>query len=161
MKGLGTDEDTLIEIIVSRTPAVLQEIKARYKQMYNKELEAEVKSASSKNVDLLVGETTLSFATTDEMPANIKIGEKVTLGIRPENIELTENGNHKAKIYSTLPSGMETVVKLSLNGVILTAVVFGSIDFEVNEEVSFNFKGEKQIIFAGSKLENIAKGHIK
>ena len=119
------------------------------------------KSASGKNVDLLVGETILSFATTDEMPANIKSGEKVTLGIRPENIELAENGNHKAKIYSTLPSGMETVVKLSLNGVILTAVVFGSIDFEVNEEVSFNFKGEKQIIFAGSKLENIAKGHIK
>ena len=41
MKGLGTDEDTLIEIIVSRSPTVLRSIIARYKEMYNRGLLSE------------------------------------------------------------------------------------------------------------------------
>lgn len=47
MKGLGTKEDTLIEIIVSRTAPVLKEIIAKYKQKYNRDLEADVKSETS------------------------------------------------------------------------------------------------------------------
>ena len=47
MKGLGTDEDTLIEIIISRTPPVLKQIKARFKEMFNRDLEADVKSETS------------------------------------------------------------------------------------------------------------------
>ena len=47
MKGAGTDEDTLIEIIISRPPPVLKQIIARYKQLFNKDLEAHVKSETS------------------------------------------------------------------------------------------------------------------
>ena len=35
MKGLGTNEDTLIEIISSRSPPVLAAVKAKYKEKYN------------------------------------------------------------------------------------------------------------------------------
>ena len=34
MKGMGTNEDTLIEIIASRTPQVLRLVKEKYKQKY-------------------------------------------------------------------------------------------------------------------------------
>ena len=54
MKGAGTDEDTLIEIIVSRTPPILKQIIARYKQMYNKDLEADVKSETSGTLQKLL-----------------------------------------------------------------------------------------------------------
>ncbi|XP_036382523.1 annexin A1a [Megalops cyprinoides] len=44
MKGLGTDEDTLIEILASRTNKEIREIKKAYKEEYKKELEDDIKS---------------------------------------------------------------------------------------------------------------------
>ncbi|CAL8347000.1 unnamed protein product [Lota lota] len=44
MKGLGTDEDTLIEIMASRTNREMEAIKRAYKEAYKKELEADIKS---------------------------------------------------------------------------------------------------------------------
>ena len=43
MKGLGTNEDTLIEIIASRSPAQLRAIKAKYQEKYKRNLEDDVK----------------------------------------------------------------------------------------------------------------------
>jgi len=42
IKGLGTDETTLVEVICSRTNQELTEIKAAYKTLFKKELEADV-----------------------------------------------------------------------------------------------------------------------
>ena len=47
MKGLGTNEDTLIEIICSRPPHVLKAIIAKFKEKFNRDLEADVKSETS------------------------------------------------------------------------------------------------------------------
>jgi hypothetical protein len=47
MKGLGTNEDTLIEIIASRPPQVIQTIKAKFNEKYKRDLEADVKSETS------------------------------------------------------------------------------------------------------------------
>ena len=44
MKGAGTDEDTLIEIIASRPNWMLKKIKDRYKELYKKDLESAVSS---------------------------------------------------------------------------------------------------------------------
>ena len=47
MKGMGTNEDTLIEIICSRPPQVLKAIIAKFKEKYNRDLENDVKSETS------------------------------------------------------------------------------------------------------------------
>ncbi|XP_010213026.1 PREDICTED: annexin A2, partial [Tinamus guttatus] len=47
MKGLGTDEDTLIEIICSRTNQELYEINRVYREMYKTELEKDIISDTS------------------------------------------------------------------------------------------------------------------
>jgi len=47
MKGLGTNEDTLIEIIASRPPHVLKLIIDKFKEKYNRDLEKDVKSETS------------------------------------------------------------------------------------------------------------------
>ena len=47
MKGFGTNEGTLTEIIASRPNSVLKAIIARYKEMYGKDLEKQVSSETS------------------------------------------------------------------------------------------------------------------
>ncbi|CAB1319488.1 unnamed protein product, partial [Coregonus sp. 'balchen'] len=42
--GLGTDEDTLVEILASRTNKEIKEIKKAYKEEYKNELENDIKS---------------------------------------------------------------------------------------------------------------------
>ena len=54
MKGMGTNEDTLIEIICSRPPQVLKAVIAKFKQKYNRDLEADVKSETSGTVRKLL-----------------------------------------------------------------------------------------------------------
>ena len=44
IKGLVTNEDTLIEIIASRPPHVLKAIIAKFKEKFNRDLEKDVKS---------------------------------------------------------------------------------------------------------------------
>ncbi|XP_018560748.1 annexin A2 [Lates calcarifer] len=47
MAGLGTDEETLMEILCTRSGKQLQEISAVYKQLYKKDLEKELKGETS------------------------------------------------------------------------------------------------------------------
>ncbi|KAJ3324863.1 Annexin A13, partial [Gonapodya sp. JEL0774] len=44
MKGLGTDEDVLIEVLVGRANIEIEAIKAAYRNLYQKELEKVVQS---------------------------------------------------------------------------------------------------------------------
>ena len=54
MKGAGTDEDTLIEIIASRPNWILKKIKEEYKKLYGKDLEAAVKGEVSGDLERLL-----------------------------------------------------------------------------------------------------------
>ena len=47
MKGLGTNEDTLIEILATRSNERINRIKQRYNEMYNRNLVADVESDTS------------------------------------------------------------------------------------------------------------------
>ncbi|XP_017162825.1 annexin A2 isoform X2 [Poecilia reticulata] len=53
-QGLGTDEETLLEILCSRSRKTLQEVAAVYRQMYNKDLEKELKAETSGDFARLV-----------------------------------------------------------------------------------------------------------
>eukprot|EP00112_Aurelia_sp_Birch-Aquarium-sp1_P021920 Seg6005.1 transcript_id=Seg6005.1/GoldUCD/mRNA.D3Y31 product="Annexin A7" protein_id=Seg6005.1/GoldUCD/D3Y31 len=47
MKGLGTDEDTLVEVLCTRTNVELREINAAYTRLYDRNLEKDVHSETS------------------------------------------------------------------------------------------------------------------
>ena len=47
MKGLGTNEDTLIEIIASRPPPVLLQVKQKFNEKFKRDLEKDVYSETS------------------------------------------------------------------------------------------------------------------
>ncbi|NLC55010.1 MAG: ABC transporter ATP-binding protein [Erysipelothrix sp.] len=86
--------------------------------------------------------------------------QEVILGVRPEYIKISEKGSLVGKIYSTLPSGLETVVKVDFEGLILTVVVFGDVDFIVDEELRFDFTGDRCILFDKDTKEFITQGSL-
>ncbi|KAA0192185.1 Annexin [Fasciolopsis buskii] len=66
MKGAGTDEDTLIEILVSRSNAQLKKIKEAYQRMHQRELEEDIMSETSGHFKRIL--VSLIQANRDENP---------------------------------------------------------------------------------------------
>ena len=85
--------------------------------------------------------------------------EDVILGIRPEFIRIVDKGI-PAKVYSSLPGGMETTVKVNINNTIFTLVVFGIIDYKVDEIVNIDFIGENIVLFDKQTTNKIAIGKL-
>lgn len=118
-----------------------------------------VESRQEQEVLLHMGSASIHFHALDSMEA--EKGESLLLGIRPENIEISDEGTIEAKVYSALPSGMETVVKLDVLGLILTAVVFGDREFHINDKVKIRFRSRKNHLFRyDEEGRRIASGEL-
>ncbi len=83
----------------------------------------------------------------------------IVVGARPEFIRL-EQGELTAKVYATLPAGMETTVKLSVDDEILTSVAFGSVDYRLNDEITYEIVGNGIILFDAETKDKIAMGSL-
>jgi multiple sugar transport system ATP-binding protein len=82
------------------------------------------------------------------------------LGIRPEFVNITDKGL-KATVISSLPSGMETTLSLAIGDVNLSAVVFGSVDFAMDSEVTCNFSGDRYVLFDKASTKMLSLGSLK
>ena len=87
-------------------------------------------------------------------------GKDVVLGVRPEHIHISDAGKREAVVYSTLPTGMETTVKLDADGIMLTAVVFGDVDYPIDSRVRFDFS-KTAVLFDKATGKNVARGALR
>ena len=87
-------------------------------------------------------------------------GGKLTVGIRPEFLPITDGGPIQGIAYSTLPSGMETTVKALVDGVMLTSVVFGSVDYPVDAPIAMAVTGKSVILFDGETGVRVGIGEL-
>lgn len=89
-------------------------------------------------------------------------GKNVVMGIRPEFLQITEDGAFAGTAYSTLPAGMETTVKIRTgNGAILSAVIFGAIDYPVDTVLHFSVRGKDILLFEGDSGNLISSGTLE
>lgn len=86
-------------------------------------------------------------------------GEYV-LGIRPEFIQISEDGPLSASAYATLPSGLETTIKLKKGDEIISSIQFGSIDYEVDQALHCSVISEKICLFDKQSTNLVALGRI-
>ncbi len=99
---------------------------------------------------------------TFESDAPIKLaGEDIVVGVRPEHVVIGDEEATEAIVYSTLPAGMETTVKLTVKDTQLTSVVFGGVDYPADSAVKFGFKGNGAILFDKQSGEKAAMGALK
>ena len=91
----------------------------------------------------------------------ISKGKKLVVGIRPENISISKDGPVKGEVYSSLPSGMETVVCIITGSRKLNCVLFGRVDYKTGEPVVLSFKDDNYPLFDEETGERIALGKIE
>ena len=72
MKGMGTNEDTLIEIICSRPAPILAQVKAKFNEKFKRDLEADVKSETSGTLRKLLIALLQCSRSTNTMPDPVK-----------------------------------------------------------------------------------------
>jgi len=94
---------------------------------------------------------------TSEQAINL-VGEDVILGIRPEFLLIKDDGAINGLAYSTLPSGMETTVKIDLKQKILSAVQFGAVDYAFDQKIKFDIIGKNIVLFDKESGKSIALG---
>ena len=70
--------------------------------------------------------------------------EDLVIGIRPEFIDISDNGNVDGEIYGAMPTGMESTVKIRLDDYLLTGVVFGSTLFTIGTKVNNIILSDRQ-----------------
>ncbi len=87
--------------------------------------------------------------------------EDFVLGIRPEFVDIKASAGLDAEVYGAMPTGMESTVKVNVDGFLLTGVVFGASLFKIGEKSKVNFTGNNAILFDRKSGKRIALGSIE
>ena len=111
-------------------------------------------------IKIQVGDLNMLFCP-ESNSVSLSDNHKIVLGIRPEYVNIEADSALQASIYSTLPSGMETIVKIQLGDLILTSVVFQGKDFNVGETVGVEFTGERCVLFDAETEDYLALGRLE
>ena len=88
------------------------------------------------------------------------LGAEAVLGVRPEFLPLTEDGAIAGHVYSTLPTGMETTLRVACGDAMLTSVVFGSVDYPVDTPVRLSMTGSRLALFDKASGNSVGTGSV-
>ena len=82
------------------------------------------------------------------------------LGVRPECVSICENGALEGEIFSAMPTGMETTVKVRIGEFLFTGVVFGGITYKIGQKVRVSFTGDGIQLFSRENGKLITRGAL-
>lgn len=72
------------------------------------------------------------------MPPDCEVPEELLLGIRPEDVNIVDDGEFLGQVALTEPLGVETVVHLRSQEQTLLSLMPGLMNFHIGDEVRFN-----------------------
>ncbi len=81
--------------------------------------------------------------------------------MRPETVKPSKNGIIEGEIYSAMPTGMETTIKIKIAESLITAVVFGGVFYKIGEKIKINFEGNGLLLFSRKNEKLIALGSVE
>ena len=87
--------------------------------------------------------------------------EDFVIGVRPEFLRIYDEGPLEGEIFSAMPTGMETTVKVRVGDYLLTGVVFGGVTYRLGQKVRLGFAGDGVLLFARMNGRLIAKGTLE
>ena len=81
------------------------------------------------------------------------------IGVRPEFIRF-EGDKLETEVYSAMPAGMETTVKLRIGNYLLTSVIFGGVAYEIGAKKGMAFVGKEIMLFHKRTGKLICQGEL-
>ena len=97
-------------------------------------------------------------AVEDEV---VLTNEDYVLAIRPEYVKFGNEGRFDALIYSSMPTGMETTVRISIDGFLLTGVMFGGVIYKLDQKIKMDFASDSILLYDRKTGKLVAQGSIK
>jgi len=82
------------------------------------------------------------------------------IGVRPEAVSIHENGTLEGEIFSAMPAGMETTVRIKIGNFLLTGVVFGGILYKIGAKVRFDLSGNSILLFDSRSGQMLSDGSL-
>ena len=87
---------------------------------------------------------------TDQIP---QLPNEITIGVRPEDIEIRPDGSFKGQVLLTEPLGVETIVHINSGDDKLLSIIPGTEHISVGQDITFNIMPSRLHFF-----DNMAKG---
>ena len=87
--------------------------------------------------------------------------EDYVIGIRPEAIDIEDQGSIDTTIYGAMPTGMESTLKLRVGDYLLTGVIFGGVIYQIGQEEKINITGKDILLFDRKSGKLICSGSLK
>ena len=122
--------------------------------------EAKVRPAEKTNKDVpfkypvsVVNDTELSTAEPDR--------DDWVIGVRPEFVTVCDDGPIEGEVFSAMPTGMETTLRIKVGNFLLTGVVFGGITYKLGEKIHLDFTGNGATLFSRVNGRLISTGSLK
>jgi multiple sugar transport system ATP-binding protein len=99
----------------------------------------------------------LRIALTSQQLVMLRDHPGITLGVRPEDVEIGDCGEagQTGRVYVSEEMGNETFVRLSSGGALMTARIVADRKLNFDEQVRFRFKQDKLHFFDTSTTEAI------
>ena len=120
--------------------------------------EAKVRPAEKTNKDVPFR---YPVATVSDVPEKTDLDrDDFVLGVRPEFVHICEDGPIEGEIFSAMPTGMETTVRIRVGNYLLTGVVFGGVLYKIGQKVHLRFDGPGTVIFSRLNGRLIACGKL-
>jgi len=106
------------------------------------------------------------IVTVEDLEAITDQGKDITeqdfvIGVRPEVMDIHENGALEAEVYASMPTGMETTVRVRLGPFLLTGVIFGPAIYKIGQKVRVDLEGDGLMLFSRKNGRLIAQGSLK
>ncbi len=124
-------------------------------------IEAKGTQKSKSNISLTIFNSIVARFKPNQ---NIELSEEENdfiLGVRPETVKPSKNGIIEGEIYSAMPTGMETTIKIKIAETLITAVVFGGVFYKIGEKIKINFEGNGLLLFSRKNEKLIALGSVE
>lgn len=82
------------------------------------------------------------------------------IGVRPEAVSINENGSLEGEIFSAMPAGMETTVRIKIGNFLLTGVVFGGVLYKIGAKIRFDLSGNSILLFDSKSGQTLSDGSL-
>ena len=120
--------------------------------------EAKVRPAEKTNKDVPFNYPVHTVNDVPALPAPDQ--EDWVLGVRPEFIHISEDGPVEGEVFSAMPTGMETTVRVKVGNYLLTGVVFGGVLYKIGQKIRLSFSGDGATLFSRVNGRLVATGTL-